>query len=121
MSLAIYILGVFAVVAVMLSSYFLGERGKNHGRDRPYESGIKSYGSTRLKFFTQYFLLAILFVIFDLESVFLYLWSSAIRAVGWPGFLQMSFFIGMLLLALLYAFRAGVLNLLPRSSKKRWL
>jgi len=117
MSLAIYVVGVALVVTVMLSSYFLGERGRDHARNTVYESGIKAFGSARLKFFAHYFLLAILFVIFDLESVFLYLWSSSIRELGWPAFWQMLFFVGMLLLALLYAMRAGVLHLLPRTRR----
>lgn len=110
MSLTIYILGVFIVVLVMLSSYFLGSRGQNKGRAYPYESGVKSYGSANVRFFTHYFLVAILFVIFDLESVFLYLWSSSIREVGWWGFFLVIFFIAMLLLALSYAFSLGVLS-----------
>lgn len=118
MSLAIYLVGVLAVVAVMLSSYFLGERSHDPFKNQPYEAGIESFGSPRIRYFTQYFLLAALFVIFDIESVFLYLWSSTIREVGWQGFFQVSFFVGILLLSLLYAFRAGALDLVAKVSKR---
>lgn len=111
MSLAIYFFLVLTVVLVMLSSYFLGERGQGPGRNQPYESGIKGYQGTGVRFFAHYFLLAILFVIFDVESVFLYIWSASIREVGLTGFFAMLFFIGMLVLALLYAIRLGALNL----------
>jgi NADH-quinone oxidoreductase subunit A len=118
MSLFIYVLGVFFVVAVMLSSYFLGSKGHDLGRNLPYEAGIKAFGSVNIRFFAQYFLVAILFVIFDLESVFLYVWSSSIREVGWPGFLQMSFFIIMLLLALGYALSNGVFLFFKKPSRE---
>lgn len=117
MSLAIYLVGVFGVVTVMLSSYFLGARGQGHGRSFPYESGVKAVGDTQVRFFTHYFLVAILFVIFDMESVILYVWSSVVREAGWLGFFQITFFIGMLLLALAYAISLGVLRMLPKSTK----
>jgi NADH-quinone oxidoreductase subunit A len=118
MSLAIYCFLVILVVMVMLSSYFLGERGFGPGRTEPYESGIKGYDGTNVRFFAQYFVLAILFVIFDVESVFLYVWSVSVREVGFQGFFAMLFFIGMLILALIYAIRLGVLNLV-RAQKTR--
>jgi NADH-quinone oxidoreductase subunit A len=117
MSLAIYCLGVLLVAFAMLSSFFLGERGKGHGRASPYESGIKAFGSSRVRFFPHYFLVAILFVIFDLESVFLYIWSLVVREAGWVGFIRIVFFVGMLLLALAYAFSMGVLKFSSRSMK----
>lgn len=118
MSLSIYIFGVFVVVCVMLSSYFLGERSTGHQRAGIYESGIKGFGSQRPPFFAHYFLLAILFVIFDMESAFIYVWSTSIRELGWLGFMKMSFFIGMLVLGLIYAVRLGVLELIKAPNKE---
>lgn len=117
MSLAIYVGGVFFVVVVMLSSYFLGGRGAGRARCYPYESGIKAMGTTQVRFFAHYFLVAILFVIFDMESVLLYVWSSVVRETGWLGFFQVTFFVGMLLLALVYAISQGVLQMLPKITK----
>lgn len=117
MSLFIYVLGVMIVVLVMLSSYFLGERSKGHERAGIYESGIKGFGPLHLPFFAHYLMLAILFVIFDMESVFLYVWSSSVLKLGWAGFLKIIFFIGMLVLALIYAIRLGILNLVFKPQK----
>ena len=119
MAVAIYFAGVCIVVLVMLSSYFLGSQSHNRGKNFPYESGIKSFGSSRVRFFLHYFLVAILFVIFDVESVFLYIWSSSIRAIGGIGFFQVLFFVGMILLGLVYAFSMGVLTFFPKPSKVR--
>jgi NADH-quinone oxidoreductase subunit A len=118
MSLFIYIFGVLIVVTAMLSSYFLGERSKDHDRAGAYESGIKGFGPLHLPYFAHYLTLGILFVIFDMESVFLYLWSTSIVTLGWPGFLKVSFFIGMLVLGLIYAIRVGTLNLVSKPAKR---
>lgn len=116
MSLPLYIAGVFVVVSVMLLSYFLGERSFGHRRAGMYESGIKGFHSDKMPFFAHYFLLAILFVIFDMESAFIYLWSSSIRELSWPGFFSMAFFCAVLVLGLLYAIRLGVLNMIKPTS-----
>lgn len=110
MALGIYVIGVAIVVTVMLSSYFLGARGKGHCREHPYESGVKSSGDGDSRFFAHYFLVAILFVIFDLESVFLYVWASVVREASWAGLLQITFFIAMLVLGLIYAISMGILR-----------
>lgn len=116
MSLAIYVCGVFAVIAVMLSSYFLGERSSNPRKNTPYESGVLATGSNRVPFFTQYFLVAILFVIFDMETVFIYLWASSAKSLGTLAFLEMTVFIGALILSLAYVIRLGVLKGPSRSA-----
>jgi NADH-quinone oxidoreductase subunit A len=119
MSFAIYFIGVFAVVLVMLSSYFLGERKTSPKKVTPYEGGIVATGSTRVHFFAQYFLVAILFVAFDVESVFVYLWATSLKVLGPSGFFAMAFFIAVLTLSLVYAFSMGVLNLGPRPRRLR--
>lgn len=116
MAVAIYAIGVVCVVSVMLSSYFLGGRGKDRSRHYPYESGVKAYHALPSRFFVHYFLVAITFVIFDLESVFLYVWASAVRSLGWTGFLQVLFFVVMLLLALIYALHMGIFQFFAKSS-----
>lgn len=116
MAVAIYVIGVLIVVTVMLLSYFLGARGRDQGRFFPYESGIKALNPLPSRFFVHYFLVAISFVIFDIESVFLYVWASSVREVGWTGFFQVLFFVGMLLLALVYALHMGILRFFAKSS-----
>lgn len=116
MAVAIYVIGVVIVVAVMLSSYFLGSRGKDQSRYFPYESGVKALNPLPSRFFVHYFLVAITFVIFDLESVFLYVWASSVRVLGWTGFFQVVFFVVMLLLALAYALHMGIFKFFSLSS-----
>lgn len=96
MALAIYFGGIFMVVAVMLSSCFLGERSTNPRKRTPYEGGIIATGSTRVHFFARYFLVAILFVVFDVESVFIYLWAGSATELSWLGFIEILVFIAML-------------------------
>lgn len=116
MAVAIYVISVGIVVAVMLSSYFLGSRGHDRSRHFPYESGVKALHPLPSRFFVHYFLVAITFVIFDLESVFLYVWATSVRALGWTGFFQVAFFIAMLLLALAYAMHMGIFNFFAKTS-----
>ncbi len=115
MAIAIYTIGVVIVISVMLSSYFLGSRGKDRSRHYPYESGVKSFHLMPSRFFVHYFIVAITFVVFDLESVFLYVWASAVRSLGWVGFLQIAFFVVMLLLALAYALHMGIFKFFASS------
>jgi NADH-quinone oxidoreductase subunit A len=117
MALAIYVIGVIAVVAVMLLSYFLGSRGHNPARFYPYESGIEGFHALPSRFFVHYFLVAITFVIFDLESAFLYIWSSSVKALGWIGFWQICIFAFMLMLSLAYAFHMGIFSFFASGAK----
>lgn len=114
MSLAIYSIGVLTVVLVMLSSYFLGERSTNPRKRTPYEGGIQAAGSARVHFFAQYFMAATLFVVFDLESAFIYLWAISVPELGWLGFIEISVFIGMVLISLYYVMAKGILKFGPR-------
>ncbi len=109
---------VLVVVGVMLGlPALLGERhGRKPGRrselgtHEPYESGIRPTGSAQIRLPIQYYLVAMLFVIFDLESVFLYAWAVAVRETGWPGFIEAAIFVTVLLAALAYLWRIGALD-----------
>lgn len=114
MALAIYFGGILMVVAVMLSSCFLGERSSNPRKRTPYEGGIVASGNSRVHFFARYFLVAILFVVFDMESVFIYVWAGSVAELSWLGFLEILVFIAMLTFSLIYVFSLGVLQLGPR-------
>lgn len=124
-ALGIYILAVFAIVGLMHAlSWLLG--GRNHGRAKtePFESGVVSLGSARLRISAKFYLVAMFFVIFDLEAVFLYAWAVSVRQSGWPGFVEATIFIIVLLIALVYIWRLGGLDWAPtRESIEayRWL
>lgn len=109
--LALYFLATLVLVALMIGlSSLLGERHRESATDLPYESGVASFGSARLRFPANFYLIALFFVIFDLEAVFVLAWAIAIRDVGVWGYVAMSIFIGMLLVALAYLWKLGALE-----------
>ncbi len=109
---------ILLAASMLLTSYVLGERHRQHATIEPYESGIVSTGSARLRFSVKYYLVAVFFVIFDLESVFLFAWAVALRKVGWAGFLEALIFIIVLVAALIYLLRAGALDWGPGQWRK---
>lgn len=109
--LAVYSALVVLLVAAMLAvSYVLGQRHNEHATGSPYESGILSEGSARVHLSAKFYLVAMFFVIFDLESVFIFAWAVAARELGWTGYWEMLIFIAILLAALIYLWRSGALD-----------
>ncbi len=109
---ALYFFAVVALVGVMLGlSFFLGERHKERATGQPYESGMPVTGSARLRFDVRFYLIAVFFVIFDLEAVFIFAWAVDLRELGWPGYVEIVIFIGVLLAALVYLWRLGALDM----------
>ena len=101
---------VFLAIAVLAVSYLLGQRHAEPATGETYEGGIVSEGSARVRFFSRYYLLAMVFVVFDLETVFLFAWASVVREVGWAGYCEVLVFVGVLLAALAYLWRCGALD-----------
>lgn len=109
--LFVYALAVLGLIALMLVlSHFLGQRRNDPATHQPYESGIVSQGSARLRFAVNYYVVAILFIIFDLEAVFLFAWAVAFREAGLAGFVEAAVFIAILLVGLVYLWRLGALD-----------
>ena len=108
--LIVYCALAVLVTATMLASYVLGERHRDSGAGTPYESGIVSEGSARVRLSARFYLVAMFFVVFDLESVFLFAWAVAAREVGWAGYWEVVIFIGVLMAALIYLWRVGALD-----------
>jgi NADH-quinone oxidoreductase subunit A len=75
-----------------------------------FESGVLPVGDARVPVNAKFYLIAMFFVIFDLEAVFVYAWAVALDEVGWTGFIEMAVFIGVLLAALAYLWRLGALD-----------
>ncbi len=92
------------------SVVFLGQKTKRLYTQTPFESGIISVGSAQFRISVHFYLTAILFIIFDLEVVFLFALAVAVRQAGWPGFIEISVFIFILLAALFYLWRIGALD-----------
>lgn len=109
--LALYFLIVLLLVAGMLVvSYLLGQRHRAPATGSPYEGGIISEGSARLKLSVKFYLVAMFFVVFDVEAAFLFSWAVAARNSGWTGFWEAVVFAAILMLTLLYLARIGALN-----------
>lgn len=109
--LGVYFAAVVLMVVVMIAvSYMLGERHRERQTDEPYESGIASTGSARVRFDIKFYLIAMFFVIFDLEAVFIFAWAVSIRETGWTGYGEMLIFVGILAAALVYIWRLGALE-----------
>ena len=109
--LAVYFAIVIALVVMLLGlSALLGQRHRERATDLPYESGIVSTGSARLRFGARFYLLAVFFVIFDLEAAFIFAWAVALRGIGWTGYIEGVVFVGVLLAALAYLWRTGGLD-----------
>lgn len=105
------------VLAILGLSFVLGQRHKDRSTGEAYESGILSTGSARLRFPSQFYLVAMLFVIFDIETVFVISWAIAFDDLGWAGFTGVSVFIFILLVVLIYEWRNGALDFGPDGKK----
>lgn len=109
--LAVYLVIVSTLVVAMLGlSFILGERHNNRAKDSPYESGILSQGSARVRLSAKFYLVAMFFVIFDLEAAFIFAWAISVREAGWTGYAEATLFITVLLATLVYLWRVGALD-----------
>jgi len=118
-SLAFYIALVLGLCAVMLGlSWVLGERTRySRATLEPYESGILHVGLARFRMSAKFYKVAMFFVIFDLEAVFIYAWAVAAREAGWAGYIEMLVFVAILVAALAYLWAIGALEWAPRPRK----
>jgi NADH-quinone oxidoreductase subunit A len=116
--LAVYFAVVIILVAGMIGlSYVLGQQHRDRATGEPYESGIISTGSARVRLSVKFYLVAMFFVIFDLEAVFLFAWAVAARELGWAGYAEALVFVGILVAALAYLWRSGALDWGPDISQ----
>jgi NADH-quinone oxidoreductase subunit A len=111
------IIVVVLLATILLLSYFLGQRHKDKATDQPFESGILHTGTARLRFAPQFYLVAMLFVIFDVEAVFIMLWAVAFYELGWAGYIGISIFIILLLVVLIYEWSKGAFDFGPDGMK----
>jgi len=117
-SLTIYVLLILIFIASQLFiAVWLGSKKKTVEKLRPYESGIIPTGTARLRYPVPFYLVAIFFLIFDVEGAFIFTWAIAHGGLGWAGWLQISFFIVLLLLGLFYIWRKGGLDWGPITQK----
>ena len=119
---AIYLLSVAGLCGLMLIvSYIAGGRDWGRAKNDPFESGVVSTGGAHIRFSAKFYLVAMFFVIFDVEALFLYAWAVSVREVGWLGFIEVTIFIVVLLVGLVYLWRLGALDWAPEARKRREL
>lgn len=111
------IAAVGLVVVMLLVSHFLGERHREPETDEVFEAGVKATGSARLRFPIHYYLVAMFFVVFDLEAVFIISWAIAIKQLGWSGYVAILVFTFILIVVLIYEWRTGALDFGPSGKK----
>ncbi|MGQ0530459.1 MAG: NADH-quinone oxidoreductase subunit A [Panacagrimonas sp.] len=111
---------VFLIIGIMLgASWLLGGRAWGRAKNEPFESGVVGAGSTSMRLSAKFYLVAMFFVIFDLEAVFLFAWAISVRESGWPGLIEATIFIFILLASLVYLWKIGALEWAPDGRRKR--
>ena len=95
---------------MIILSYFLGERHSEPETGDVWESGVEPTGTARLSISAKFYLVAMFFVIFDLETIFIVAWAIGMRQLGWAGYIEILIFIVVLLVALIYLWRLGALD-----------
>ena len=117
---AVFLLGVCGLIAFMLGvSSLLGSKAWGRSKNEPFESGMLPTGSARLRLSAKFYLVAMLFVIFDVEALFLFAWAVSVRESGWAGLIEATVFIAILLAGLVYLWRIGALDWAPEARRKR--
>jgi NADH-quinone oxidoreductase subunit A len=114
----VYAVLAFGIAVIMIIlSYLLGERHKEKTTDEPYESGIPPTGNARLRFSSHFYLIAMFFVIFDLDAAFVIAWAISFRELGLAGYLGILVFILLLMAVLVYELGIGALDFGPNGRK----
>ena len=102
--------GLFVGMAALSVGRFSAPNRPDKAKLSPYECGFPGVGDARLPFDVRYYLVAILFIIFDLETAFLFPWAVSLRKIGMPGLVAMGLFLGFLLIGFVYEWKKGALE-----------
>jgi NADH-quinone oxidoreductase subunit A len=119
LSMALYTaitLGLLALLLVL--TRWLGEKKPGPEKARPYECGVIPTGGARFRYPVPFYLVAVFFLIFDVETAVIFSWAVAIKELSWRGWLQISFFIIILLVSLVYLWKKGGLDWRPQSFRQ---
>ena len=104
------VIGLGLGCVLFLLGYVLGPNRPDSEKNSPYECGFEAFEDARMKFDVRYYLIAILFIIFDLEIAFFFPWAVVIREIGMTGFWAMMIFLGVLTIGFVYEWRKGALE-----------
>lgn len=103
-------IGMVIGFALLGAGSLLGPRRPNKEKNSPYECGFPEFESARIPFDVRFYLVAILFIIFDLETAFFFPWAVSLREIGWFGFLSMMIFLALLVIGFIYEWKKGALE-----------
>ena len=103
-------IGLSVGVITLLLGRILGPHKPDIEKSSPYECGFEAFEDSRMKFDVRYYLVAILFIIFDLEIAFLFPWAVVLDDIGAPGFIAMAVFLGILVIGFIYEWKKGALE-----------
>jgi len=104
------LVGAVVGIAPQILGYLLGPNRPDQAKNSPYECGFEAFEDARMKFDVRYYLVAILFILFDLEIAFLFPWAVALRDIGATGFWAMMIFLGILVVGFAYEWKKGALD-----------
>lgn len=104
------LVGIGVGVVPQVLGYILGPRKPDAAKDSPYECGFEAFEDARMKFDVRYYLVAILFILFDLEIAFLFPWAAALRDIGMVGFWSVMVFLSILVVGFIYEWKKGALD-----------
>ncbi len=108
--LSLFALSLFVAVMMVAMSHMVGPRRRTTVKGEPYESGIPPLGDARQRFAVKYYVVAMLFLVFDVEMIFLIAWAVVFRRLGLAGFLAILVFLLLVVAGLLYEWRKGSLE-----------
>jgi len=112
-------IALFLICVLLLLSWGLGQKTRSRQKQEPYESGILPLDNARIKGPVPFYLVAIFFVIFDVEVIFVSSWAVASDRLGWSGFAHVCFFIFILFLGLVHIWKTGALDWEPRAQREQ--
>ncbi len=107
--LSLVVAVAFTAGTILLSSLIVPRRG-GRAKRMPYECGVEPLGTARERFSIKFYLVAVLFILFDIEAIFLYPWAVTFRDLGWLALVEMALFIGMLFVGYVYVLKKGALE-----------
>lgn len=116
---AFVIVVTFLCVFMLTVPLLFGGKAWGRAKNEPFESGVVGAGGARLRLSAKFYLVAIFFVIFDLEALYLYAWSVSVREAGWIGFVTALVFVVILLIGLVYELSTGSMNWSPSDRRKQ--
>ena len=108
--LVFLMVGIAVGVGPMLIGFLLGPRRPDAEKNSPYECGFEAFEDARMKFDVRFYLVAILFIIFDLEIAFLFPWAIVLDQIGLFGLVAMAVFLGILVIGFIYEWKKGALE-----------